>query len=87
MSKFIDLSAMITVSFIVKDPKSKERLLSMDTKADNYVGNLSTDIYNEILDKAVKILEPITANEIREVVNDPDFLYLSAFLKNVGSNP
>jgi len=56
--------------------ENEQPVLSLDKDDERYIGDLSEDVFMELLDKSSDIRLPVTEQEIRKVIGDPDFLSL-----------
>jgi len=56
--------------------ENEQPVLSLDKDDERYIGDLSEDVFMELLDKSSDIRLPVTEQEIRRVIGDPDFLSL-----------
>jgi hypothetical protein len=79
--KMIDLMNVKILSLITKDPESGAPLLSMDKDSEDYWGDISSDVIDQMLRASEDVRSPLLQKEIRRLSEDPDFLSLWGYLK------
>lgn len=81
-NKFIELMEVPSLVLIVKDPETKERMLSMDPDSEDYVGHVKGEVLQDLLDKSFKFRDQIDAMGLRGLMEDPSFLLSSPLVRS-----
>lgn len=85
--KMIDLMTIKILTLITKDFESGKPILSMDKESEDYWGDISNDIIDQLLKASEEVRAPLLQKEIRRLAEDPDFLSLWGYLGKKGLSP